>query len=956
MVGSVLAAVVGYYASTAVAAVIGAGIISAVVGGLASSVFKAVFTDKPEQQQPLTQELRDNLVTIRQPISNWQYLYGRSRVGGALTFAHESADGNFHLVITYAGHVCQEIEQVWFNDEVVPLDVSGNATGKYAGYVRIKMSLGAEAGQPFADLVSEGEGTWTDAHRQTGRTKLYVRLTPSADLFPQGIPNITAIIKGKKVYDPRTATTIWTDNASLCQADFLLDEPAGLAAVYATEIDETQLIAAANLDDEAVLLATSYATFTADAATDAITFAVGAVVRMGDGIQLTTTGTLPAGLSVATTYYIFIASGGAIKLATSLANARAGTAVNITGAGTGTHTGTRYSEPRYTCNGTFDVNTTPREVLGRLLTANDGRCVYIGGMFRIHPAAYVSPTITLTEDDCRAVPHIIPRLSGADLCNRVKGIYVSEANLWQPSDFPPITNATYLAEDEDEPSWRELDLPYTKSPSMCQRIAKIELERTRQQISVEWPGKLSCYRLQACDTAGLTFGMMGWTAKVFEITSSGLAIEPDGDGNIRLGSDLVLRETASGVFDWNSGEETQVDLAPDTNLPSPFYVAPPSNLDFSEGIFLQDLSGELTWDASPSSWIAYYQAEWKRAADVTYTVMEPINALTQHITGLRTGSHNFRVKAVNTLGVSSGYATATETLAGDVPLLTTIGLTTPTSASIFAAADRNGFVGRGRLRLGVDESDGNRPDFVVVCYAVDSNPRTMTIDADDGTNLHIAAVNILAYAIPGVGTQHDILAGSTTSRLVIRTATNPIPANVNYHGMYWGQFTTSKWRKATGHNDTTVEFRPPFDVTPVAGDKLNWSEITWFDERDPEWRLGFLYNDAGDYEVVKWDVIDQTATDFYVVLSDRAQEGTTQIDGSGTTFGYYPAPGAGTEMFVLPLSAMVDQGGGIYEGAMDLNLSMKPDNWVAMTVMTFKITSTGIVRSNLIPLAYGGVL
>lgn len=54
--------------------------------------------------------------------------------------------------------------------------------------------------------------------------------------------------------------------------------------------------------------------------------------------QLTTTTTLPAGLSLATDYYIIVVSSTTVKFATSQANAIAGTAVDITTTGTGTHT------------------------------------------------------------------------------------------------------------------------------------------------------------------------------------------------------------------------------------------------------------------------------------------------------------------------------------------------------------------------------------------------------------------------------------------------------------------------------------------------------------------------------------------------------------------------------------------------------------------------------------------
>lgn len=49
--------------------------------------------------------------------------------------------------------------------------------------------------------------------------------------------------------------------------------------------------------------------------------------------QLTTTGTLPAGLSLATDYFIIVVDANTVKFASSLANAQAGTAVDITNQG-----------------------------------------------------------------------------------------------------------------------------------------------------------------------------------------------------------------------------------------------------------------------------------------------------------------------------------------------------------------------------------------------------------------------------------------------------------------------------------------------------------------------------------------------------------------------------------------------------------------------------------------------
>ncbi len=62
----------------------------------------------------------------------------------------------------------------------------------------------------------------------------------------------------------------------------------------------------------------------------------------GDQVRLTTTTTLPAGLSLATDYYVIYLTADTFSLATSVVNATAGTAVDITDTGTGTHTITGY--------------------------------------------------------------------------------------------------------------------------------------------------------------------------------------------------------------------------------------------------------------------------------------------------------------------------------------------------------------------------------------------------------------------------------------------------------------------------------------------------------------------------------------------------------------------------------------------------------------------------------------
>lgn len=107
---------------------------------------------------------------------------------------------------------------------------------------------------------------------------------------------------------------------------------------------------------------TAFSTFTADAGTDVCTH-TNINLFPYTRVQLTTSGTLPTGLSLATDYYVIKVTDTTCKFATSYANAVAGTAVDITGAGSGTHT-INTLLPRYTSGAgvqsfLWNTNATP---------------------------------------------------------------------------------------------------------------------------------------------------------------------------------------------------------------------------------------------------------------------------------------------------------------------------------------------------------------------------------------------------------------------------------------------------------------------------------------------------------------------------------------------------------------------------------------------------------------------
>lgn len=189
-----------------------------------------------------------------------QIIYGRTRVGGVRVYDASTGNKNLflHRIMAFSGHEIESYDQIYLNDEVVTLDGSGNVTSpsRYDGFVRIKRYYGTDTQTADADLVSETSGLstdagrWTTAHRLQGIAYLYIRFKYNQDAFPNGIPAVSATIKGKKVYNPATMTTAWSDNPALCLRDYLTS-PYGLNQPE-ERIDDTSVITAASICNEVV--------------------------------------------------------------------------------------------------------------------------------------------------------------------------------------------------------------------------------------------------------------------------------------------------------------------------------------------------------------------------------------------------------------------------------------------------------------------------------------------------------------------------------------------------------------------------------------------------------------------------------------------------------------------------------------------------------------------------------
>jgi len=558
----------------------GAGAIAGFAAGTAGAYFATTFVStlvlgavskamaKTPTGAAITQQ--DKTVTSRQPIAPHNVIYGRTRIGGTILYM-ESTNVNkyLHVVVAIAGHEIDAIEKFYFNDAEVTIDGSGNVTaGQYKDRARIQYKLGTDDQTAFTDLVAESDGKWTNNHRVRGRALVYMRLEYDQNVFINGVPNLSVVVRGKKVYDPRTETTVWSANPALCVTDYLTNNKYGMAAVYAEEIDEEALIAAANICDEDV-------------------------TKVGGG-----------------------------------------------------------TENRYEMHGSFATSSQPEDIINQMVFSMAGRCIWSGGVWRILAGAYYTPTLTFDEGDLRGGIRVQSLISRRESFNGVKGVFASVDDNYILSDFPPITSAAFVAKDNGEENLKSIELPFTTSASMAQRLAKIELLRARQQITVAMPMKLVGMKANVGDIVQINNTRMGWSSKPFEVVSANIAFGET------VGVDIDLREVSTDVYDWSTSEEQTYDPAPNTNLPSGFVSEPvgisiTDTLAISAETIITQLVVTVTGSdvfqdrfdvqAKPST-----SDDWLNLGQASGNIFQLANVIDGAI-------YNVRARAINVFGVRSDW-------------------------------------------------------------------------------------------------------------------------------------------------------------------------------------------------------------------------------------------------------------------------------------------------------------
>jgi hypothetical protein len=206
-----------------------------------------------KQAKKASDAMRGVLLNKESNVEPIPVIYGTRRVGGTRVFIstqdETGGDPNEYL---YIAHVLCEgeinaVSQIKFDDILI-------TDARFSGLVTHNVHLGTD-NQTYDSLLTEANAGWTSAHRLRGVAYIAFRIKWDQDVF-SNIPDITCVVQGRKVFDPRNSTTAYSNNPALCIRDYLTNARYGKGLTSA-QIDDTAFSQAATDCDEVVTFYTT---------------------------------------------------------------------------------------------------------------------------------------------------------------------------------------------------------------------------------------------------------------------------------------------------------------------------------------------------------------------------------------------------------------------------------------------------------------------------------------------------------------------------------------------------------------------------------------------------------------------------------------------------------------------------------------------------------------------------
>ena len=472
--------VVGVYSSTALAVVGAATVVAGAVVAkkLIDNIYAVPNLDSDASRQ----------ATVRGTVEPQKLIYGEALVSGPIAFVGVAGDENRDLyhAIVLAGHQSTAITDIHFDDKVITnaqIAANGQVTGGTFGpqnsvtICTIRKLLGT---QTTADSVLDAAFGTINANDHIGTNLTYIvtkfTLTDeSQEIWDKYLPqNIKALVKGKKIYDPRQDSTStyydasvgvatqrandsttweWSENPVWCLVDYLTDDYFGMN-IDLSRIDLAKAVDAADICDATV--------------------------------------SIPSG-----TEKRFTCNGVVFGTASHKAN----------------------------------INKLLSSMNG-MLTYTNGKFVIRAGAFEA-----VASGMTLNDDNLTGPAKLKTSFERNERFNTITGTFIDPSNNYKEMEFPKVQITSALTRDNNEELRSELKLSMTNSFYMAQRISHKLIQQSDLQKVLTFPTNLAGVNIAVGDRVSVTLSEFNYTNKTFVCLGWNLSESGAGGVNLILRED-----------------------------------------------------------------------------------------------------------------------------------------------------------------------------------------------------------------------------------------------------------------------------------------------------------------------------------------------------------------------------------------------------------------------------------
>ena len=544
-------------------------------------------------------------------------VYGTRKVGGNIVFLETSGADNQYLymaLVLSEGEI-NDITSIEVNDNQVTftgdladntqVTVASSDANFYDGasLITVEPHFGSDS-QTASSLLST-LSSWTSNHRLRGLAYLAIRFEWNRDKFGS-LPTVQAVVQGKKVYNPNLDSTVTGGSGSHRKDDSTTwaysDNP-----VY-------QLLDYLRNDRFGMGITNSY--FDSNFA------------------DWQTAG------DVCDTQITPYSGASAIDLMNS-------------------HT-------------VIDTSKKAIDNVKGFLRGCRGYLNFTAGKYNILVESTGTASISLTEDNIIGGISVTSKNKNSRY-NRVIVNFNNPSKSYQSdtAQFPPV-DETGLASADQHSTMKtadgglllegRFDFSMLNSPYQAQEMAEIILRRSRTSLDVSLKADATALDLAVGDLVNITHATPSFSAKPFRV--QGMTINSDHTIN------LVLSEHQDSFYTF--GTQQEVATIPDTTLPNVFSVQPPASvtlsdqlIEYNDGTVIVAL--DITVGASPDQFVDFYQVEYKLSTDSNFIIYAQGSGLNHRVLNvIDQSTYDVRVKAVNSLGVSSTYVSAQRQIVGAI--------------------------------------------------------------------------------------------------------------------------------------------------------------------------------------------------------------------------------------------------------------------------------------------------